>query len=341
MRSVAHFKPGDVDVLEIIERPIPEPGPGEIRVRIIVSGVNPTDIDARRSRAGKVQHFREPHIPGQDGAGVVDAVGDGITEHVPGDRVWVWDAAWHRHEGTTQEYVVLPAQHVVHLPSAASFDVGASLGIPALTAHRALTSFADGPAELAPGALHGKTVLVQGGTGAVGHAAVQLAVWAGAEVITTVGDEGKVALATAAGAHHVINYRDSNAHDEVKRISPSGPNIIVEVNAHANLPMDVSVIAPSGGISIYTPGGSETRVPSYQAMTKNVQVSFILTYSTTPAQKEAAIRSVGAAIAAGALGVGVDAGLPLTRFPLEEAAAAHSAVEHHTTGKVLIDVADQ
>ncbi|AYF97220.1 NADPH:quinone reductase [Protaetiibacter intestinalis] len=338
MKSVAHFKPGDVSVLEMIERPVPVPGPGEVLVRLAVAGVNPTDIDARRSRAGKVQHFREPHIPGQDGAGVVDGVGDDVSTFRVGDRVWVWDAAWRRHEGTSQEYVALPERQVVHLPDNASFDVGASLGIPALTAHRALTSFAEGPVELGQGALAGKTVLVQGGTGAVGHAAVQLAAWAGAQVVTTVGDERKVSLARAAGAHHVIDYRSQNAHDEIRRISPSGPDIIVEVNAHANLPMDISVIAAHGGISIYTPGGSETRIPSYQAMTKNVQFSFILTYTTSPAQKQAAVRAVSNAIAAGALGVGDAAGLPLTRFPLSETAAAHTAVENHTTGKVLIDI---
>lgn len=340
MKSVVHFKPGDVEVLQVVERPVPEAGEGEVRVRIAVSGVNPTDIDARRSRAGKVQRFREPHVPGQDGAGVVDAVGAGVTGFTDGDRVWVWDAAWRRHEGTSQELVVLPARQVVHLPADASFDVGASLGIPALTAHRALTSFAAGPAELGPGTLQGRTVLVQGGTGAVGHAAVQLAVWAGAKVVTTVGDERKVVLAQAAGAHHVVNYRESDVRDEIKRIAPAGVDIIVEVNAHANLPTDMSVIAPHGGISVYTPGGGETRVPSYQAMTKNVQLSFILTYTTAPAEKDAAVRSVNAAVEAGALAVGEAAGLPLTRFPLSDAAAAHAAVEQHTTGKVLIDVAD-
>ncbi|GAA2246468.1 hypothetical protein GCM10009851_34920 [Herbiconiux moechotypicola] len=251
----------------------------------------------------------------------------------------MWDAAWRRHEGTTQEYVVLPSHQVEHLPAEATFDLGASLGIPALTAHRALTSFADGPAELIPGALRGKTVLIQGGTGAVGHSAVQLAVWSGAEVITTVGDSTKEALARTAGAHHVINYRDGNIRDEIKRVRPGGVDIIVEVNARSNLPTDMSVIAPHGGISIYTAGGGETRVPSYQAMTKNVQFSFILTYTTAQVQKEAALRSVGLAVASGALNVGSDAGLPITRFPLSQASAAHLAVERHVTGKVLIDVA--
>ncbi|MFJ4234251.1 NADPH:quinone reductase [Cellulosimicrobium cellulans] len=339
MRSVVHHRPGAADVLELADRPVPEPGPGDVRVRVVVSGVNPTDVDARRRGAGTIQHFREPHVPGQDGAGVVDAVGDGVHSLRKGDRVWVWDAAWQRHEGTTQEYLVLPAHQVVVLADDVSFDVGASLGIPALTAHRALTSFAEGPAELGPGALAGVTVLVQGGTGAVGHAAVQLAVWAGANVITTVSSPEKVRLATAAGAHHVVDYRATNVHDEIKALAPDGVNLIVEVNAHANMPTDLSVAAPHAGISLYTPGsGGVTSLASRQAMTKNLQVSFILTYTTTPAQKAAAVRAVSAATAAGALDVGEDHGLPLTRFALEHAADAHLAVERHVTGKVLIDV---
>lgn len=339
MRSVVHFKPGGVEVLEILERPTPEPGPGELRIRIVVSGVNPTDIDARKSRAGKVQHFREPHVPGQDGAGIVDALGEGVRQFSVGDRVWVWDAAYRRHEGTSQEYLVIPAANAVSLADAVSFDVGASLGIPALTAHRALTSFADGPSQLEPGALEGKAVLVQGGTGAVGHAAVQLAKWADATVVTTVGDENKAVLARAAGADHVI-VRGDDTRDRVHAVSPTGPDIIVEVSPRQNLPLDLSIIAPHGGISIYTPGGGEARIPSYQAMTKNVQVSFILTYTTSRRQKEAAVSAVNAAVTAGALGVGTSAGLPITRFPFEEAAAAHDAVEHHATGKVLIDISD-
>ncbi|MCS5732885.1 NADPH:quinone reductase [Herbiconiux daphne] len=339
MKSIAYFEPGSVDVLQLIERPVPDPGPGEVRIRVIVAGVNPTDIDARRN--GRGERFSEPHVPGQDGAGIIDAVGEGVDRLHPGDRVWLWDAAWRRSEGTAQEYVVVPAIHVVALPDHVGFEIGASLGIPALTAHRTLTSFAGGPSELRQGSLEGRAVLVAGGAGAVGHAAIQLAVWAGAEVITTVSDETKAALARAAGAHHVVDYRHTDAATEIRRAIPRGPQIVVEVNARVNLPMDVSVIAPNGGISIYTPGGDSIVVPSRSAMTKNIQMSFVLTYTTTAAEKQAAVRSVNAAVASGALGVGEEAGLPITRFPLAETAAAHAAVENHAVGKVLIDVADE
>ncbi len=335
MRSIGYYHPGPATVLEVLNRSLPEPGDGQVRVRIVVAGVNPTDIDSRR-RDPEVA--AEVYVPGQDGAGVVDALGPNVDGFRPGDRVWVWDAAWQRAEGTAQEYVVLPARQLVPLPAHVSFDVGASLGIPALTAHRALTSFAEGPATLAPGALAGKVVLVAGGAGAVGNAAIQLAAWSGAEVISTVSDTDKAHLALAAGAHHVLNYRHSELREEIARLTDRGVDLIVEVNAHANIEVDMDIIAPHGALSIYTPGPGSTAIPSIAAMTKNVQVSFILTYTTTAQQKSHAVNAVSAAVDAGAFRVGEQAGLPLTRFPLDRAADAHTAVEDHTVGKVLLDV---
>src|SRR6185437_13240395 len=194
MKAVSYSSTGDSDVLVFGERPEPHPGDGEVRVRIHVSGVNPTDWKARQG-SGPAELPRA-QVPNQDGAGV--------STVRPGDRVWVWDAAYQRPDGTAQELVVLPEALVVPLPDAVSFDVGASLGIPALTAHRALTAYESAPGELAPGTLDGRTVLVAGGAGAVGHAAIQLAVWAGATVIATVSSHDKAELARAAGAHHVV-----------------------------------------------------------------------------------------------------------------------------------------
>ena len=337
MRSVVYYRPGPALELELADRPVPVVGPGQVRVRMVVAGVNPTDLDARRRDPDVIA---VPHVPGQDGAGIVDAVGDHVDTVRVGDRVWVWDAAWRRSEGTAQEYVVLPAMHVVALPDGVSFDVGAALGIPALTAHRALTSFAEGPRALSPDALGGYTVLVAGGAGAVGNAAIQLARWAGAEVIATVSDAAKADLARAAGAHFVIDYRKSDVREQVSRITDHGVDLIVEVNAKANMATDMDVIAEHGGIAIYTPGDGTTAIPSIAAMTKNVQVSFILTYTTTSAQKLNAVQSVSRAVGQGAFRIGEDAGLPITRYPLAETASAHSAVEHHAVGKVLIDVTD-
>ncbi|MEV5742844.1 alcohol dehydrogenase catalytic domain-containing protein [Microbispora rosea] len=146
MRAIVYSETGDSDVLRLAERPVPEPGPGEVRVRVVRSGVNPTDWKARRGRLGHPEA-----VPNQDGAGIVDAVGPGVTAVGPGDRVWVWEAAWGRPDGTAQEHVVLPERQVVPLPDGASLDLGASLGIPALTAHRCLTLAEGGPDRLAPG----------------------------------------------------------------------------------------------------------------------------------------------------------------------------------------------
>ena len=203
-----------------------------------VSGVNPTDWKARRGgRAGAELPFPEL-VPNQDGAGTIDAVGDGVATSRVGERVWLWEAAWQRADGTAQELVVIPSRQAVQLPDAASMDVGASLGIPALTAHCCLTVSELGPRKLAAGALHGETVLVAGGAGAVGHAAIQLARWAGARVISTVSSDEKVRLALAAGAEQVVNYRTGEAPDEILALAPKGIDVIVEVAPASNAALD-------------------------------------------------------------------------------------------------------
>src|SRR5919106_5836466 len=226
MRAVIYTQAGDSDVLQLVERPVPEPGPGEVRVRVQVSGVNPSDWKSRRG-VSAAQRLPFPEmVPNQDGAGTVDAVGEGVASPTVGQRVWVWEAAWRRADGTAQERVVLPARQAVPLPDHASFDLGASLGIPALTAHRCLTVAEGAPVRLRPGTLAGVTVLVAGGAGAVGHAAIQLARWAGATVLTTVSGPAKADLATAAGAHHVINYRAQDAAVEIAKIAPDGVDVV-------------------------------------------------------------------------------------------------------------------
>ncbi|HET6826570.1 MAG TPA: NADPH:quinone reductase [Amnibacterium sp.] len=334
MRAIVYRSAGAPDVLRLVDdRPVPEPGPGEVRVRIAVSGVNPTDW---KSRSGTDPDGEQ--VPNQDGAGTVDAVGDG-TPFRPGDRVWVWDAAYGRPDGTAQELVVLPARQVVRLPDAASFDLGASLGIPALTAHLALT--ADGsPRALAPRALEDRTVLVAGGAGAVGHAAIELAVWAGARVLTTVSSRQKAALASAAGAHEVIDYRREDVAARIRGIVPGGVDLVVEVNPHANATLDGEVLRPDGTAVVYATDRAEPmRLDVRPSMTKNLAWRFLLTYTAPRAAKDAAVAGVTAAVAAGALRIGEEAGLPVTRFPLEATADAHRAVEGGAIGKVLIDVA--
>jgi NADPH:quinone reductase len=339
MRAIVYTTTGDPDVLSLTERPVPEPGPGEVRVRVAVSGVNPTDWKTRRG-SGPGQPLAFPAaVPHQDGAGTVDAVGVGVSELAVGQRVWLWEAAWQRPDGTAQEYVVLPEVHAVPLPDTASFDLGASLGIPALTAHRCLTVGEGGPDRLHPGALARHTVLVAGGAGAVGHAAVQLARWAGAEVVTTVSSPAKAELAGRAGAHHVVDYRAQDAAAEIRRVAPHGVDLVVEVAPAANAALDTAVVAPHATVAIYANnGGDEVVLPVRAHMTPNTRFQFVLVYTVPAPAKRHAVADVAAAVAAGALSVGEDAGLPLHRFPLERAAEAHAAVEAQLVGKVLVDL---
>ncbi|MGN7200273.1 NADPH:quinone reductase [Arthrobacter sp. SAFR-044] len=338
MKAIVYEATGPSSVLKLQDRPLAEPGPGEVRVRMVVSGVNPTDWKSRSGGGSK--QLDAPKVPDQDGAGVIDHLGSGVTGFTVGDRVWLWDVAWGGTEGTAQEYVVVPSHKAVALPDAESFDTGASLGIPALTAHRALTSNEDGPARLSPGALAGRSVLVTGGAGAVGHAAIQLARWAGAAVITTVSGDRKAELSRRAGAGTVINYRTDDVVSAVHQVAADGVDIIVDVNAPANIETDLDILKPGGTISIYAANpGEPLTVPIRDSMSKNVRYQFILTYTVTNAQKQHAVAAVAEALAAGAVRVGEEHGLPLTRFALEQAAAAHDAVEQETVGKVLIDVA--
>ena len=335
MKAIVYTATGDSSVLSLVDREVPAPGPGEVRVRIAVSSVNPTDWKARA--AGTVP-FPEV-VPNLDGAGVVDAVGEGVTDPAVGDRVWTYLAAHRRPTGTAQEFTVLPADRVVRIPEGIGFEVAASLGVPAMTAHRALTVHEHGPSRLAPGALTGRVVLVQGGAGAVGHAAIQLAVWAGATVIATVSSDAKAELARAAGAHHVLRYPDDALAGRIREIAPDGVDHVVEVAPAQNAALDVEVTANHGSIAYYANNnGDEFTVPIIPSFVKNIRWQGLLLYTVGPAALHAAAEDITAALRDDALPVGESAGLPLTWFPLEETAAAHDAVMNGTTGKILIRV---
>jgi NADPH:quinone reductase len=338
VRAIVYSEAGGPDVLRLVERPIPEPALGEVRVAVAVSGVNPTDWRARRGSASGRLPYPEV-VPNQDGAGTIDAVGPGVAHSRVGERVWLWEATWQRANGTAQEYVILPERQAVRLDDGVSFDVGASLGIPALTAHRCLTVSELGQRRLVPGALARQTVLVAGGAGAVGHAAIQLARWAGARVIATVSSDEKARLARAGGADEVVNYRSGEAVDELRRIAPDGVDVVVEVAPAANAGLDLAALAPSGTVAVYSTGSGEgLELSTWELMRRNVRYQFVLVYTVPTAAKVQAVADVASAAADGALAVGVDAGLPLHRFPLERTADAHAAVEAGAVGKVLIDL---
>jgi NADPH2:quinone reductase len=310
------------DVLRVEEVPRPDPGPGEVRVRITVSGVNPTDWKSRSGATGAPADGGQ--IPNQDGAGVIDAVGEGVDGGRVGERVWVYFAAWRRPWGTAAQWTVVPAAQAVALTEEASDELGASLGIPALTAHRCL--LADGPID-------GATVLVAGGAGAVGHAAVELARWAGARVIATISSEEKAAIAREAGAHGVVNYREGDAADQVRALAPDGVDRVVELSLDRNLELDLAVCAPHAVVAAYADTGEPATLPVRRLMTPNLLLRFVYVYTMPQEAVRAAVAGVREAVADGALTT-----LPLHRFGLEDTAAAHDAVEAGALGKVLIDV---
>ena len=319
MRAISYSDHGPAEtVLKLVEIPTPEPDPGEVRVRIFVSGVNPTDWKQRAGTGAVESGFQ---IPNQDGAGIIDAVGNGVSPGRVGQRVWVYFAAWQRQGGTAAEYLCLPETQAVPLPDSTSFDVGASLGIPALTAHRAL--FADGPID-------DTTILVTGGAGAVGHAAIQLGRRAGARIVTTVSSTAKADVAEAAGAHTVINYRDSDTIDQIRAAAPAGIGRIIDVAPTANTPITTAVLDADGTIVTYANDGP---LPLMAHMRANTTIRFVLVYTMGAAAIHAAVNSTSEVVADGAFRT-----LPITRFSLEETAAAHDAVEAKTLGKILIDI---
>jgi NADPH:quinone reductase len=335
MRAISYSRPGGPDVLELTDRPIPEPGPGEVRVRVAFSGVNPTDWKSRTN----ADPGPDGKVPNQDGSGTVDAVGQGVDPVLIGERVWIWEAAYQRAWGTAAEYTVVPARQTVLLGAAPSFELGAALGVPFVTAHRCLTVAESLPDRLGPGTLNGHTVLVQGGAGAVGNAAIQLARWADATVIATVSTPEKAQLAAAAGADHVINYRQEDVVTEVRKITPKGVDSIVEVSAAVNAGVDAQVIGLHGAVAMYADdGGAEVTVPVRLQMNANARWQFVLIYTEPARAKEIGVEDVNAAVLDGAIRVGPEAGLPLHVFPLDQTAQAHRAVQDGTVGKVLIDV---
>ena len=319
MRAALYRSHGPArDVLRVEEIDRPEPGPGEVRVRVLVSGINPTDCKNRSGATGRaVDDFQIPH---HDGAGVIDAVGAGVSPERVGQRVWLWFAAAGRRWGTAAEWSVVPEHQAVPLPDGVSLELGATLGVPALTAHRCL--FADGP-------LDGRTVLVAGGAGAVGHFAIELAKQAGARVIATVSTPAKADLAVRAGADHVLNYLEPGAVDELRAITPRVDRVI-EVALGANLDLDLAVAGPETVIAIYATEAQDPTLPLRACLVANVTLRFVWLYGVPVPELVQASSDVAAALTAGALDE-----LPVHRFPLSNVAEAHEAVEAGVVGKVL------
>lgn len=315
MRAAMYLQTGPAgEVLHVVEQVRPEPGPGEVRVRVAWSGVNPSDVKSRAGTRSRTLPF--PRIvPHSDGAGVVDAAGEGVPESRLGERVWIWNGAWSRADGTAAEWIVLPSAQAVKLPEGVSLDVGACLGIPALTACHAVA---------VDGGVAGKRVLVAGGAGAVGHYAVQMARLSGAaSVITTVSSDEKAAHARAAGADVIIDYRREDVVARVMEATGNqGVDCIIEVDFAANAALDFALLAPEGRIVVYGSGASDISVPFVPAILKNARLSFFIVYNLSAADRAAAVRQLHAWLKAGALQHTI-----ALRLPLEQIAKAHEAVE--------------
>jgi NADPH2:quinone reductase len=308
------------EVMKTGELPDIEPAAGEVRVRLYASAVNPSDVKAR----GGSRPIRWPKlIPNSDGAGVIDKVGAGVYRKV-GERVWVFNGQWDRPFGTSAQMITLPAALAVPLPDQVGFEQGACLGIPVMTAHRAL--FADGP-------IAGKTVLVTGGAGVVGHYAIQLAKWAGARVVTTVSSDAKAAHASAAGADIVINYRSEDVAARIKSAS-GGVDRIVEVDFGKNLPVSVEVLKDSGVIACYASTGiPRPQYPYPELLWRNPVVRQVFVYTMPDAAKSQSHADIAR---------WVNETQPIfaiaERFKLADVISAHQAVERgEKIGHVILD----
>jgi NADPH2:quinone reductase len=316
------------EVLHVGELPTPAPGAGEVRVRLATSGVNPSDVKTRAGLRSATLPFARI-VPHSDGAGTIDAVGTGVPNARVGERVWTWNAAWKRADGTAAEYVVLPSAQAVRLPNRISFEVGACLGIPALTALHAV---------LVDGGVAGKTVLVTGGAGAVGFYAIQMAKLAGARsVIATVSGPEKAAMAREAGAVLALDYRTEDVAARVlDATAGAGVDRVIEVDFGANVATSLASVKPGGEIVVYGSSKPEVSLPFFPALVRGALVRFFIVYNLEPDERAAAVSRLTKWLEEGRL-----RHLIAARHPLDAIVAAHEQVEGgRAIGNVVIDVAN-
>lgn len=314
------------EVLQLGDLPIPQPGPGEVRVHLRWSGVNPSDVKTRAGLRNPTLPFPQL-VPHSDGMGVIDAVGSGVTQARVGERVWVWNAAWGRPFGTAADYVVLPQRQAVPLPEAAPDEAGACLGIPALTALHAVRM---------AGGVEGKRVLVAGGAGAVGHYAIQFARLLGAkQVLSTVSSPAKGEVAKGAGADVVIDYRRDEVAARVREATDgNGIDRIIEVDIAANATLDLELLRPGGECVVYGSGQGEFKLPFFPLISRNVSMHFFIVYNLADADRRQAESILHAELASGRLIHPI-----AHRLPLADIARAHEIVERgEAVGNVVLRV---
>ena len=327
MKAAYHEQTGPAgQVLVVGELPDPQPAADEVRVRLAWSGVNPSDVKARSGARGPTMPFPRV-IPHSDGMGVIDAVGAEVDAARIGQRVWVWNAAWGRPNGTAAGFVVLPQQQAVALPDNVPGEVGACLGIPALTAAHAV---------LTDGGVAGQRVLVAGGAGAVGHYAVQFARLLGAhQVITTVSSAAKAELARAAGANVVIDYRNENVVERVREAtSGAGVDRVIEVDIAANAAIDMEVVRPDGMWVVYGSGARQFSLPFFPMISRNILARFFIVYQLSAADRARANAVLDDFLRRDLLQHNIAA-----RLPLASIAQAHDLVEAGSViGNVVVSI---
>ena len=318
------------DVLRLVELPDPHAGPGEVRVRLRWSGVNPSDVKSREGR-NRLDLPYDQVVPHSDGMGVVDEVGEGVSEGRLGERVWVWNAAWNalggRQYGTAAQYVVLPARQAVFLPDGTSDESGACLGIPAMTGvHAVLTA----------GGVQGRRVLVAGGAGAVGRYAVQFSRLLGAsQVLATASTAEKQAISSAAGAEVVVDYREQGAAGKLLAATDGGGvDRIIELDIAANMALDMQVLSPHGEIVVYGSSAATLQLPYRPALERCASMHFFLIYTLETTRRQAAMDVLARLLASSQISHAIS-----ERWPLEHIAKAHESVEQgKASGTILLSI---
>ena len=324
MKAAWYEKQGPAgDVLIVGEMKDPQPLAGELRIRVAFSGVNPGDVKKRQDSFGIGMPYPRV-IPHSDGSGTVDAVGDGVSREWIGRRVWCYGAQSYRPFGTAAEYTVVPLRQVAQLPKTSSLERGACLGIPGITAHRAVH---------VGGSVAGRTVLVQGGAGAVGACAVQLAHRAGARVIATCRSESDKEIASRAGADEVLLTGEKLA-ERIRASAPNGIDHIVEVAFAANINTDVAVLAQGGSIATYATNAPKAEIPVWQLVFVNARLFFVGSDDVPAEAKIEASRDLNEALEAGWRGLDI-----AEILPLDQIARAHELVEHPAKpGRVIVAI---
>ena len=323
MRAAYYEQNGSArDVLRVGEIETPQAGPGEVRVKLATSGVNPSDVKSRQGSTRKIAWPRV--IPHSDGAGVIDQVGDGIAKSRIGERVWVWNGQWKRAFGSAAEYIALPAAQAVKLPRGIGFESGACLGIPAMTALHAVAL---------AGTDKGTTLLVAGGAGSVGQYVIQFAKALGASVFSTISSPEKAAVAREAGADHTIDYKREDVGERVMEITGKrGVDAVIEMDLAANAKLIPFVLRPKGSVIVYGTGAAAASLPAFFCLTQSIRVQFFLVYELDNRDRERAVSGITRALEQGRLIIRV----ATPTYVLADTAAAHEAVERGTIGNVIV-----